>query len=69
MHYGGKKANAVLGMIKRNIRYKSREVIVRLYKALVTSSRKATPGILCPGVESLSKKGHRHDRKSAETGY
>lgn len=30
-----KKANAVLGMIKRNIHFKSKDVIVRLYKALV----------------------------------
>jgi hypothetical protein len=30
-----KKANAVLGMIKRNIVFKSKDVIVRLYKALV----------------------------------
>jgi ribonucleases P/MRP protein subunit RPP40 len=30
-----KKANSVLGMIKRNITFKSKEVIVRLYKSLV----------------------------------
>jgi ribonucleases P/MRP protein subunit RPP40 len=30
-----KKANVVLGMIKRNIYFKSKDVIVRLYKALV----------------------------------
>jgi ribonuclease P/MRP protein subunit RPP40 len=30
-----KKANAVLGMIKRNINFKSKEIMVRLYKALV----------------------------------
>jgi ribonucleases P/MRP protein subunit RPP40 len=30
-----KKANSVLGMIKRNIKFKSKEVIVRLYKSLV----------------------------------
>jgi ribonuclease P/MRP protein subunit RPP40 len=29
------KANAVLGMIKRNINFKSKEIMVRLYKALV----------------------------------
>ena len=30
-----KKANAMLGMIKRNIKHRSKEVIVKLYKALV----------------------------------
>jgi len=30
-----KKANIVLGMIKRNISFKSKDVIIRLYKALV----------------------------------
>jgi len=30
-----KKANAMLGMIKRNIHFKSKEVIVKLYKSLV----------------------------------
>ena len=30
-----KKANAVLGMIKRNIHFKSKDVIVKLYKSLV----------------------------------
>ena len=29
------KANQVLGMIRRNIKWKNQEVIVRLYKALV----------------------------------
>jgi ribonucleases P/MRP protein subunit RPP40 len=30
-----KKANSILGMIKRNIKFKSKQVIVKLYKALV----------------------------------
>ena len=30
-----KKANSVLGMIKRNIHFKSKEVMVKLYKSLV----------------------------------
>jgi ribonuclease P/MRP protein subunit RPP40 len=30
-----KKANCVLGMIKRNIKFKSKKVIVKLYKSLV----------------------------------
>jgi len=30
-----KKANSILGMIKRNIHFKSKEVIVKLYKSLV----------------------------------
>jgi Reverse transcriptase (RNA-dependent DNA polymerase)/Endonuclease-reverse transcriptase len=30
-----KKANSVLGMIKRNIHFKSRDVVIRLYKSLV----------------------------------
>ena len=32
-----KKVNVILGMIKRNIVFKSKEVIVKLYKALVKS--------------------------------
>ena len=30
-----KKANQILGMIRRNIKYKKKEIIVKLYKALV----------------------------------
>ena len=30
-----KKANAILGMIKRNIEFKSKENVIRLYKSLV----------------------------------
>ena len=30
-----KKANAILGMIKRNIEFKSKDIIIRLYKSLV----------------------------------
>ena len=30
-----KKANGILGMIKRNIKFKSKNVIIKLYKSLV----------------------------------
>ena len=43
-----KKANAVLGMIKRNINFKSKDVIVRLYKALVRPKLEYCVQAWCP---------------------
>ena len=43
-----KKANAVLGMIKRNILFKSKDVIVRLYKALVRPKLEYCIQAWCP---------------------
>lgn len=43
-----KKANVVLGMIKRNIHFKSKEVIVRLYKALVRPRLEYCIQVWCP---------------------
>lgn len=43
-----KKANAMLGMIKRNIKFKSKSVIVRLYKALVRPKLEYCIQAWCP---------------------
>jgi len=43
-----KKANVLLGMIKRNIHFKSKEVIVRLYKALVRPKLEYCIQAWCP---------------------
>lgn len=43
-----KKANAVLGMIRRNIHFKSKDVIVRLYKALVRPKLEYCIQAWCP---------------------
>ena len=43
-----KKANAVLGMIKRNINFKSKDVIVKLYKALVRPKLEYCIQAWCP---------------------
>jgi ribonuclease P/MRP protein subunit RPP40 len=43
-----KKANTILGMIKRNIIFKSKDVIVRLYKALVRPKLEYCIQAWCP---------------------
>ena len=43
-----KKANTVLGMIKRNINFKSKDVIVKLYKALVRPKLEYCIQAWCP---------------------
>src|SRR6266496_4784187 len=48
MHFGSKKANIVLAMIKRNIYFKSKDVIVRLYKALVRPRLEFCVQARCP---------------------
>ena len=43
-----RKANTALGMIKRNISFKTKDVIVRLYKALVRPRREFCVQAWCP---------------------
>ena len=54
-----KKANAVLGMIKRNIAFKSKDVIVKLYKALVRPKLEYCIQTWCPylkkDIDSLER--------------
>ena len=58
-----KSANRTLGMIKRNITYKSKEVIVRLYKALVRPKLEycvqAWRPYLRKDIDNLEKVQHR----------
>ncbi len=46
-----KKANSVLGMIKRNIQFKSKDVIVRLYKSLVRPRLEYCVQAWCPYLQ------------------
>lgn len=54
-----KKSNAMLGMIKRNINFKSKDVIVRLYKALVRPKLEYCIQAWCPylkkDIDSLER--------------
>ena len=43
-----KKANVIFGMIKRNIVFKSKKVIVKLYKALVRPRLEFSVQAWCP---------------------
>jgi len=43
-----KKANTMLGIIKRNISYKSKDVIIRLYNALVRPKLEFCVQAWCP---------------------
>ena len=58
-----KNANRTLGMIKRNITYKSKDVIVRLYKALVRPKLEycvqAWRPFLRKDIDNLEKVQHR----------
>ena len=47
--------NQVLGMIRRNITYKERSLIVSLYKAIVRHHLE-----YCIGMESTSQERHRY---------
>ena len=49
------KANQVLGMIRRNITYKDKSLIVPLYKAIVRPHLE-----YCTGMESISQERHRY---------
>ena len=46
-----KKANRVLGMIKRNFEYKSRDIILKLYKSLVRPHLDYCMQAWCPYLE------------------
>ena len=50
------KGNQVLGMIRRNITYKEKSLIVPLYKALVRPHLEH----LYTGMESISQESHRY---------
>ena len=49
------KGNQILGMIRRNITYKEKGLIVLLYKAIVRPHLE-----YCTGMETVSQEGHRH---------
>ena len=49
------KGNQVLGMIRRNITYKEKSLIVPLYKAIVRPHFE-----YCIGMESISQERHRY---------
>ena len=51
--------NKVLGMIRRTFVYKTKEVIVQLYKSITCM---ATSGVLCAGVEATLE-GHQIARE------
>ena len=61
-----KKANRTLGMIKRNIKYKSKDVILRLYKSLVRPQLEYCVQSWCPylkkDIEVLEKVQRRATR-------
>ena len=61
-----KKTNAVLGMIKRNVVFKSKDNIVRLYKALVRPKLEYCIQVWSP---YLRKDIDMIDRKSAEKSH
>ncbi len=50
------KGDQVLGMIRRNITYKDKSLIVPLYKAIVRPHLE----LLYTGMESISQERHRY---------
>ena len=52
------KGNQVLGMIRRNITYKEKSLIIPLYKAIVRPHLEYC--IHCTGMESISQERHRY---------
>ena len=70
IHVGGKhaaigKAVRVLGCIRRGINYKSKEVLLTLYRNLL----RATFRILCAVLVTTVPEGHRYHREGSAQGY
>ena len=59
-----KKANAVLGMIKRNIHYKSKDVVVKLYKSLVRPRLEYCIQAWCPYLKKDIDKIEKVQRRA-----
>ena len=55
------KGNHVLGMIRRNITYKDKSLIVPLYNVIVRPHLE-----YCTGMESMSQEMHRYCLKNTE---
>ena len=59
------RANRVLGCIRRAVNYKSKEVVLTLYRNLV----RAACRILCAIVVTTTQEGYRCHREGSAQGY